>query len=126
MTMHHVIGKEDRDLHPAAQGCLLHRPVVVAGDGIEGAANMARFQFVEDAFARHVAADADQPQLADFLLQRHLLDKAGNKGRLVIQQRGTRFGGDRLQRKTGHQAEHKQPFHYWEIPEPERLMGRTI
>ena len=92
--MNDVIGKEDRNLHPAAQRRFLHRPVVMPGHRVEGAANVAGRQLIENALARHVPAYADQPQLADLFFQRHLFDQAGDERRLVIQQQGAGLGGD--------------------------------
>jgi len=71
---------------------------------------VARLQFLENLRLRHVGADADQPQLADLLLEGHALDQAVDE-RLLVVQRGRLGGKGGVHEKSGEQTEHRESFH---------------
>ncbi|GEM_PF-5558924 len=112
MSMHHVVGEEDRDLQPAAQRGILQGAIVSPGDRIEGAADIACGQFLGQSLPGHVCADADQAQLADFFLQRHALKQPFDEGRFVVQHSGHLPCQSWNCHRNGDQAEQTPLFHY--------------
>ncbi|MDT4883354.1 hypothetical protein FQZ97_1193870 [compost metagenome] len=84
VAVDHVIGEEHRDLQPAAHGRVLHRTVFIARDGVERATDVAGGDFLANHLPGHFRADADQAQLADLLLDGHLLHQVADEGVLVL------------------------------------------
>jgi hypothetical protein len=104
MAVHHVIGEENGNLQAALlRGGVLERAVVGAGHRVEGAPHAAGGDFLDQLRLRHVLADADEPQLADLLLQGHLADQVGDERVLVAG--GGRCGAG--QRRRTNQAGRK-------------------
>ena len=87
MAMDDVVGEEHRDTQATAQRRLLHRTVFRADHRVEGGADTPCGHLFADALTRHVAANADQTQLADLFLQGHAADQIGDEGRFVIDRR---------------------------------------
>lgn len=102
MPMYQVVGEEDRYLQPAAQRGILQGAIVLPGDRIEGAADIPCGQFLGMPLPGHVRADADQAQLADLFLQRHLPQQLLDERRLIVQ---PAFGQNRTSCEDGEQAE---------------------
>eukprot|EP01022_Parablepharisma_sp_SALTPOND_P020757 TRINITY_DN385_c0_g5_i2.p1 TRINITY_DN385_c0_g5~~TRINITY_DN385_c0_g5_i2.p1 ORF type:complete len:1301 (+),score=540.87 TRINITY_DN385_c0_g5_i2:9683-13585(+) len=100
MAVDDVVGKEHRDLQARAHRALLQRPVLGTGDRIEGTADAAGRQFLGQLLGRHLGADADEAQLADFFFQGHLAQQVVDEGALVAQQGriGLRIGSRARQR----------------------------
>ena len=85
VAVHDVIGEEQRDAQAALPGGILHHAVVDVDHRVERAADAAGRDLLGDLLARHVGADADQAQLADLLVQRHLRHQVGDEGFFVVQ-----------------------------------------
>ncbi|MND36890.1 hypothetical protein D3C80_275590 [compost metagenome] len=111
VAVDHVIGEEHRNLQATAPGCVLHRTVLGAGDRVERTADAPRCDFFANHFARHFRADADQAQLADFLVQGHLAHQVGNKYLFVLQRICRGVGKGRLTGQADEEAQQTQLVH---------------
>ena len=73
--MHHVISEEQRDFQAAQfHHLILHLADILAGDGVKDGPYLPVFDHLANGFFRVIRADADQAQLADFLIDRHLFE----------------------------------------------------
>ena len=78
--MHHVVGKEQGNFQAAEiHHLVLHLADILAGDGIKDGAYLPVFDHLADGLFRVIRADADQTQLADFLIDRHFLEQFRDK-----------------------------------------------
>ena len=112
MAVDHVIGEEHRDLQPAVlHRRILQRTVLATGDGVERTADVARGDLLEDLRLGHFRADADQAQLADFFLERHLLHQVGNKRLLVLLRLGSGIGKGGMAGQADKQAQQTEFVH---------------
>ncbi|MNH28317.1 hypothetical protein D3C79_884760 [compost metagenome] len=111
MAVDHVVGEEHRDLQAAATCRVLHRTVFGTGDRVEGTADAAGGDFLADLLAGHFRADADQAQLADFLVQGHLAHEVGDKGLFVLQWLCRGIGKGRLTGQADDEAQQTQLVH---------------
>ncbi|MNY00301.1 hypothetical protein D3C86_1327880 [compost metagenome] len=118
MAVHHVIGEENGNLQAALlRGGVLERAVVGPGHRVEGAAHAAGGDFLDQLRLRHVLADADEPQLADLLLQGHLADQVGDERVLVAGGGRSGTGQRRRTNQTGRQGQRRKQSHVVSLPQ---------
>ncbi|MNO86705.1 hypothetical protein D3C76_781140 [compost metagenome] len=96
VAVDHVVGEEQRDLQPALHGLVLQQADARTGHGVEHRPGDAGADFLLQHRLRMVGADADQAQLADLLLDGHLLHQ-------VVDEGVPRLAGKRLRRLGGEQ-----------------------
>ncbi|MNR02205.1 hypothetical protein D3C85_1180470 [compost metagenome] len=112
MAVDHVIGEEHRDLQPTVlDRRVLQGAVFRAGDRVEGPADAAGGDFLEDLRLGHFRADTDQAQLPDLFIDGHLLEQVANEGVLVLQQFRLRVGQGRVTGQADEQAQQTQLIH---------------
>ncbi len=58
---------------------ILHRADILAGNGVKNCPNLPVFDHFANGFFRIIRPDANQTQLADFLIDRHLCEQIGDK-----------------------------------------------
>ena len=78
--MHHVIGEEQRNFQAAEfHHLILHFADIRAGDGVKNSPDLPVFDHLADGLFRVIRANADQTQLANFLIDRHFLEQFRDK-----------------------------------------------